>query len=97
MTLREVLDQVASDTLPDVWEKWDDIRPRSVFKIQLCFMSEEETWIVAYAEHPILIPFYDCEVCGIHPDDEYVLNIWLKYEQFMPKLIQRNRGDFHVD
>ena len=97
MTLRDVLEQVNDGNLPDKWSKWDDIRPQSVFEVCLCFMSEEETWILAYPEHPILIPFYDCEVCGIQPDKEHVLNIWLKHETYMPKLMKRLRREDGTD
>ena len=89
MILRDILEQIEDNNLPDKWTKWDDIRPNSVFKVCLCFMSEEDTWILAYATHPILIPFYDCEVCGVQPDEKYVLNIWLKHEDYIPKLIKR--------
>lgn len=93
MTLREVLQLYVGlyEPLPDTWKKWDDIRSQSVYYVMLCFMSEEETWVKATVTHPILIPFYDCEVMSIQPDKDYTLQIWLKYEEFIPKLIERNK------
>lgn len=93
MTLREVLQLYVGqyEPLPDTWKKWDDIRPQSVYYVMLCFMSEEETWVKTTVTHPILIPFYDCEVMSIQPDKDYTLQIWLKHEEFIPKLIERNK------
>jgi len=95
MTLREVLQLYVGlyEPLPDTWKEWDDIRSQSVYYVMLCFMSEEETWVKATVTHPILIPFYDCEVMSIQPDKGYTLQIWLKYEEFIPKLIERNTED----
>lgn len=58
--------------------------PLSVYRVQICFMSEEETWVNTYPTNPILIPWYDCEVYGIEPSDQHrTLNIWLKDEQYV--------------
>lgn len=84
LTLREVLQAMEpEDLLPDEWDKWDDFRPQSVFKIMLCFMSEEETWIEAYRNHVILVPWYDCKVIGFYADEQHTMNVWLAYEDFM--------------
>lgn len=58
--------------------------PHSVYRVQICFMSEEETWVNTYPTSPILIPWYDCEVCGVQPSDKkYTLEIWLNDEQYV--------------
>lgn len=86
LTLREVLTaMIPEEPLPDEWDSWDDFRPQSVFKIMLCFMSEEETWIEAYRDHVILIPWYDCKVTGFYADEKYTMNIWLDYEDYISK------------
>ena len=91
ITLRELLvAMVPEEPLPDEWEKWEDFRPKSVFRINLCFMSEEETWIYAYRDHVMLIPWYDCKVIGFDADEKYTMNVWLDYEDYLPKLIRRN-------
>lgn len=91
ITLRELLVAMKpEEPLPDEWEEWDDFRPQSVFKINLCFMSEEETWIEAYRDHVILIPWYDCKVIGFDACEKYTMNVWLDYGDYMPKLIRRN-------
>ena len=93
MILRELLEKISDvDGLPDEWEEWTDILPSSENRINLCFMPEDTTWVTAFAEHPIFIPFYDCEVTGIRPgDDEDTINIWVDYENFIPRLIARNK------
>ena len=91
ITLRELLvAMVPEEPLPDEWEKWEDFRPKSVFRINLCFMSEEETWIYAYRDHVMLIPWYDCKVIGFDADEKFTMNVWLDYEDYLPKLIRRN-------
>jgi len=84
ITLRQLLVAMEPENpLPDEWEVWEDIRPHSVFKLRLCFMSEEETWIDCYRDHVILIPWYDCKVLGFNADEKFTLNIWLDYENFV--------------
>ena len=79
ITLRELLIAMSPESpLPSEWQCWDDIRPGSVFRIMLCFMSEEETWIECYRNHPILIPWYDCKVIGFNAAENNTLNVWLK-------------------
>lgn len=91
ITLRELLVAMKpEEQLPDEWEKWEDFRPKSVFRINLCFMSEEETWIYAYRDHVMLIPWYDCKVIGFDADEKFTMNVWLDYEDYLPKLIRRN-------
>lgn len=55
-----------------------DSRPESVWKICLCFMSEEETWVTVNIRNEILIPWYECEVLSFQPGAEYTLEVWLK-------------------
>ena len=91
ITLRELLVAMKpEEPLPDEWAEWDDFRPQSVFRINLCFMSEEETWIYAYWDHVMLIPWYDCKVIGFDAVEKFTMNVWLDYEDYLPKLIRRN-------
>ena len=90
MILFEVLKLISRDRLPLVLEKDDrgqisiDSRPDSVYKICLCFMCEEETWITTYPESEILVPWYECEVAAISPSDEpNTLEIWLKSAKYL--------------
>ena len=83
INLRDILDLVKTDSLPDTWKKWDDVRPQSCFKIVLAFESEEETHITAYPESPLLIPWYGCKVTGMEPDEEHTLRVWLDYENYL--------------
>ena len=85
MTLLDILKLIDRDYFPPTLEKDKsghesiDSRPDSVFKVAICFMCEEETWITTYPENEILIPWYDCEVTAISPSSEkYTLEIWLK-------------------
>ena len=95
MKLRTVLELLEHiDALPDQWKgHWDDIRPNSSYKIRLCFMCEEETWICTYPLHPFLIPWYDCDVTSISPSDEDTLDIWLDYIPFWQKQIGFEAGE----
>ena len=91
ITLRELLIAMEPESpLPDEWESWDDFRPHSVYRILLCFMSEEETWIEAYRDHVMLIPWYDCKVIGFNADDKFILQVWLAYEHFLKNYKQLN-------
>lgn len=92
ITLRELLMAMEpSELLPDEWEVWDNFKNRSVFRIRLCFMAEEETWIEAYRDHIILIPWYDCKVYGFNASDEkFVLDVWMKYEEYIKVLLGRD-------
>ena len=91
ITLRELLIAMEPESpLPDEWESWDDFRPHSVCRILLCFMSEEETWIEAYRDHVMLIPWYDCKVVGFNADDKFILQVWLAYEDFLKEYKQIN-------
>lgn len=91
ITLRELLESMArpGDDLPDKWSKWDNILAPNYNRIRLRFAAEAETSVITYVNHPILIPWYDCKVCGIEPSDAAVINVWLAYEEYMPGLIKR--------
>lgn len=86
ITLRDLLIAMEpEEPLPDEWSCWDDFRPQSVFKIMLCFMSEEETWIETYRNHVIMIPWYDCKVLGFNAEQNYTMNVWLAHEKFLER------------
>ena len=61
-----------------------DTRPQSCFKVTLCFMCEEETWVTVSTYSEILVPWYDCEVTSIHPDpDNYAICVWLNDTEYL--------------
>lgn len=90
MKLIDIL-ELYSQEMPNLEHtNWDDIRPdNDVRKITLCFMCEQETWVTTYPEHPILIPFYECEVESIDVVEENTLRVWLSYEKYMPILLKK--------
>lgn len=57
--------------------------PQSSFKVAICFMCEEETWVTCSIYSAILIPWYDCEVLAIHPNDDDTICVWLKDEEYI--------------
>lgn len=58
--------------------------PHSLYRVNICFMCEDATWVNTYPTSPILIPWYECEVGKISPNDEpYTLNIWVDSEQYV--------------
>ena len=92
ITLRQVLQLLDScQPLPDEWTSGDysDIRPRSSYKVCLCFMCEEETWVRTYPGHPILIPWYGCLVTSISPQEDDTLEIWLDYGKHITNMKER--------
>lgn len=59
-----------------------DSRSESVWKICLCFMCEEETWVTVNIRNEILIPWYECEVYSFQPAENNTLEVWLRQEQY---------------
>ena len=64
-----------------------DTRPDSVWQVTICFMCEEETWLTCNIQNEILVPWWDCEVTSIHPDDDHKNSIcvWLKDGEYIKK------------
>lgn len=88
MVLLDVLKLIDKDAFPLTFDEYGiDSRPDSVFEVTLCFMSEEETWITCNIKNEILIPWYECEVVSIHPDDEHknAICVWLKDTEYVQK------------
>lgn len=90
MTLFELLQLITSnDEVPLVADEEGciDCVPQSVFKITLRFMSEEETAETVNISSPLLIPWYDCEVYSISPDEtnKYTIEAWLMYDKHIKK------------
>ena len=86
ITLREMLVLLEEEKdMPDNSMKFDNILPRSALKVNICFMSEPDTWINTYATHPILIPWYSCPVRSVQPSKDFTLDIWIGYEGFLEK------------
>ena len=87
MILKELLKLIENDDefIPEVSEHEIYCMPNSVFKITLSPMCEEETWLNCNIQNEILIPWYDCEVTSIHPDDDNKNSIcvWLKDEEYL--------------
>lgn len=85
MTLIELLKMVSPDSVPlrvgknEVGRYDIDSRPQSVFRVSICFMAEEETWITCPIESEILVPWYRCEVKAFQPaETNYTLEVWLR-------------------
>lgn len=89
MKLLDILKMIDKeyDFEADVPVKDYDIRPSSVFKICLCFMSEEETWVTVPATHPILRQYYYAEVHSFYPEDNNTLAVWLKEKDWFPLIM----------
>lgn len=91
MTLLDILKLIQNDYFPPVMELKNgepdgiDTRPQSVFEVTICFMCEEETWLTCNIQNEILIPWYECEVASIHPDDVHknAICVWLKDEEYL--------------
>lgn len=89
MTLFELLKLIKDDAFP--LECQIDKRgrkhiysiPNTVHQVCICFMSEEETWIRCNIENEILIPWYDCKVKALNPEDEVTLCVWLEDEEYI--------------
>lgn len=82
MELIEVLEKIDEECRP-VNDKDCDCRPNSIFKVIICFMCEDETWVFTNPYNPILVPWYHCEVTGLTPDEDFNLQIWLNYKDFL--------------
>lgn len=62
-----------------------DTRPQSGFKVTLCFMCEEETWVTVSTYSEILIPWYGCRVKSIQPDPDHddSICVWLDDTEYL--------------
>lgn len=88
MKLIDILKLIERDFYPQVIEKRKhrkeiDSRPNSVYKVCICFMCEEETWVKCNIENLILVPWYDAEVVAISPQDDNTMEIWLKDVEYL--------------
>lgn len=84
MKLIEILKLIDNEIAPFVLDEFGiDSRPNSVFKVTICFMCEEETWITCNIKNEILIPWYECYVSAICPGDNNTIEIWLKDEEYI--------------
>lgn len=87
MKLRAVLKMlVCGADLPDERDDWYNIKPDGSYKVRLCFMSEDETWVETYPEHPILIPWYDSTVESFGPEGD-VLEVFIDYDEYLKKKV----------
>ena len=58
--------------------------PQSVFKVTLRFMAEDETAVTVPISSPVLIPWYDCPVTAINPNEvEDSMDVWLDYSPYV--------------
>ncbi len=81
MYLIDVLSLIESDMSNG---KRTDIRPNSDYEVSIRFMSENETWIQTYPEHPILVPYYQSKVDAITPVDDKAIAIWIAEDDWFP-------------
>ena len=56
-------------------------------------MSEDETHVTTYPQHPILIPWYRCKVNSFAPSDENTLMIWLDYQNFLYEALSERKAE----
>ena len=54
-------------------------------RVNICYMSEEETWIKTYISNTILVPLYNAEVDNIEPAKDEALNIWINSNSWLNK------------
>lgn len=93
MTLKQLLKMIEcgdDDFIPiirvhDNGRKELDCRPNSVFKVTICPMCEEETWVTFSTSSSLLVPWYECEVQSISPEDDETIQVWLKDDDFLLK------------
>lgn len=89
MILLDVLKLIENDAFPLTFDEKTgiDSRPDSIFEVTLCFMCEEETWITCNIQNEILIPWYECEVISIQPDNihENSILVWLNDTEYLKK------------
>ena len=83
MKLIDILNMISKDLFPptlqiDKYSKCIDTWPESIYKVTICFMCEEETWITCNIQNEILVPWYECEVRAIEPGTDHTLEIRLK-------------------
>lgn len=97
MTLLELLKFIDRDYFPPTVEKDKrgyesiDSRSNSVYRVCICFMCEEETWVTTNIENEILVPWYDCEVKAISPSSEKnTLEIWLEDIKYLKEKFLHN-------
>jgi len=60
-----------------------DDRNQSVYKVILCAMCEEETHVQFEITSVFLVPWYDCRVMAIEPEDSSTIQIWLYIDEFI--------------
>lgn len=88
MTLLDVLKMIESDYFPPkIVNGCLDTRPNSIWRVCICFMSEEITWLTCNIQNEILIPWYLCEVKSFQPGDKNTLEIWLDHVNFIKKIM----------
>lgn len=85
ITLKDLLLLIDHDSVPLLEDGSGtiDCRPQTTYKITLRFMAEEDTAETVNISSPLLIPWYDCEVYSINPDedDPNSIEAWLRWEK----------------
>ena len=99
MKLYDVLAMIDSTSLelPLIVQPDGDIpcEPKSVFKVTLRFMAEDETAVTVPISSPLLIPWYDCNVTAFNPNDvEDSMDVWLDY---CPYVVKKWKGKVLFD
>lgn len=54
--------------------------------VTLCFDSDDDTWIESPINHPVLIPWYDCNVYAIEGYEKGI-KAWLDYDQYTEDML----------
>ena len=88
MKLIEILKMIDKhyDYESDMPVKDYDIRSQNSFKIELCFMCEEETWLTIPINHPILRQYYYADVDSFYPAEEDILRVWINEKYWFSKI-----------
>lgn len=84
MKLIDLLKLIDREYFPPVMDEFGLYTiPQSVWKVTICFMAEEETWLTCNIQNEILVPWYQCEVKSITPGEKDTLEIWLDNINFI--------------
>ena len=87
MTLKDVLKMLNcndfNELIPRIEGKSLYCIPNSSIRITICFMCEEETWENVSIYSPLLVPWYDCPVTAIDPENDRSICVWMKEEDYI--------------
>lgn len=90
MRLIELLDLIDSEYFPFV--RVDTI-PSTDTELCIRFNAEDECCVLVNIESPILIPWYNCEVKCIEPDNNNSIGVWLHAGEY----IKQHVPEYFID